>query len=795
MRTLDITNDNTLNFITNKNNKKTNLGGACTIILILIFLYSNYTILGNFIAHINPRLSFEILEIEKNSISNFKEKPFQFVYKMSINPLDLAFIDYSVDDINKVLYFNLTFDTYISDNDNLKRKSDSMPIKYCESNSLENYYGFDSVVNLNNYFCADIGDKKINGSYTNGSTVLSLKVQTCPINGVNPFTNENCANSTESAKFLEKGLTLDVYLPSYSIKKDNSTNGFYQRLNYQQVRIDLQAYKSFYLLFEESIMENDVGYLFDSPSTNTAYKINNILYDYIYTGNGHDPLKSKKIVEVFLGSSNTYTRILRNFVKFDDIISVLGGSFQFVYFIVVFVIQAYSENCFYLSMIDHGSTINFNSFRRFGRLNLINELDLRKLRDEFVNNENTNKADLVNNNKPNDEKNLNENCLSQENHIVPNYNKLKVKKSKRTDTINNDRLDSIRHKKNGRESKVQVKETNNQVNSENSININNKELNDKCDIDDFKSSNSNNILIKVNDIPIKLKNNSNNKLKTLKEQLNDKLTNDSNLLVLESNKKNLKKNNFNDYNDSLENADRRENRYKLINSLSQVNFNSEMSELNENRANKNLSNQEYINNYNDTKEGCIKLSPKENIQEKNTNNKKQLKFNEKNIVEDSIEDKISNQLIKKWNTTKEVEVKKISYEDESFRSISNGNISKILDSENQQNVNYNINISNKNNDINKTNKLTNNNLLLNGDKSKLKFYSSKSESIKIGCSFISSVKNNIVDEEGKKQLDEIPNKKSIINKNTIINSKRKSSKQPTYSDSESELVSKINLFK
>ena len=135
---------------------------------------------------------------------------------------------------------------------------------------------------------------------------------------------------------------------------------------------DYYSFQSTFLFFEQSILTTDNYYMFGNQYNQTEYFLSTLKKDVIMNNFSNSILKQnssngdlnleKSMYEIRIFYTNKYTLYKRTFLGLDDVLSHLGGIFQFVIIFFNYIVSMYSKIYLYANSLYDTKLSDINSF-------------------------------------------------------------------------------------------------------------------------------------------------------------------------------------------------------------------------------------------------------------------------------------------------------------------------------------------------------------------------------------------------------------------------------------------------
>lgn len=419
----DVLSNNSISFISSKDNKKTVIGGICNIILIVIFIFLNYRLVFKYFSKVDPFLSY----VTENN--NERE---ELIINNNNFPLAIALLDVNSKVMSNEGYFYLTIEFVVWNyTDRAYRSSEQIDCNLC-GNKLNNILR-DDQISLKyiapKLYCADLDNRKIVGNpNSNKISFINVLINQCKSGFTHKVTKEKCPDLTDEQieEEVNKVYMFGINYPSYLISNNDLKNPFHFYFHFDLSVLDLKNFYTINYYFEQSIMESDNVGIFDlftsKKQENRAIYINTI-----ERKNNDIKPYSDTVMRYTFFQSNTKTVYNRRFMSLEELLGSVGGISQIVLIIIDSIVSIYSKNCFSLTLL---------------KLNKKLDLDLHtETRTKDLKN---NKNIMIQNNtiSPLDNSNLNNmNAYSNSNNNLKSYNNIRETNNFMSDSkqiINND---------------------------------------------------------------------------------------------------------------------------------------------------------------------------------------------------------------------------------------------------------------------------------------------------------------------------------------------------------------------
>ena len=393
MKSLDITTNNDISFKTGNESFGTIMGGVMTVGLAILYLVLNWTITFDFLLRLNPSLNQKYIQIPTDNqemIDLSKEKQ-KLDFKVGIINLNENKFDF-----DKYFKINAYFKNS-SNNDDFELELQNcppIPEKKIENINKKKLFINEvdqrekDLISINRLFCINQNITSYNNSiFENGfklggsleqsnSLYISVIISPCESSS-----NKICATNDEYFELFTKyknKIFVFTSFPSFTIvnTRDLSAMQIYSETNFFNIDYNFTQIISF--PFEQSRLETTSGILLEGEFVEKGYKALIRDKSYAYRSNH----KLDNYVTIDIRYSYDYTKYLRKFIKIEDFLGVLGGTFQiFIYGVTVFM-KIYNENCYYLNMIKH--TNHYTKIKTFFKDKKQQKKNLKELNTKSV---------------------------------------------------------------------------------------------------------------------------------------------------------------------------------------------------------------------------------------------------------------------------------------------------------------------------------------------------------------------------------------------------------------------------
>jgi len=351
---------NLFNFTINKQSKfKTNLGSIFSIITLFVILLACIFFGTDFYNRKNPKVLSQKTVPENYTKINITNKILTISWRIEdSNGIEL---DFSEILFPAIVYNSMNLNP---ETKNLEFIDPPRNLPYKRCNETINEPNFYKVKNPEEWFCIDFDVRSLQwGGNWDGQFVnyFMLTLNVCKHNDQNERINESCVEFKKLKEFLFQRVFFSINLPSVYFDFTDYENPL--KIEYKNFYSHLtrNLHLSDFCNFNNPLLKDDRGWIFTDNQEETNISFDNCDRNYYikFDEDYLDPTSDDIFygIDLYLGKSYPY--YIRSFMKFQDLVAIVGGFVKLITLIFGFVnlyFNTYERDKFIINYF-------FNSFK------------------------------------------------------------------------------------------------------------------------------------------------------------------------------------------------------------------------------------------------------------------------------------------------------------------------------------------------------------------------------------------------------------------------------------------------
>ncbi len=376
-------------FTFNKLKFQTCIGGLLTIIIYFLALLLIYIFGKNFFYRKNPSYTYSSISENYEKISLTKEKVTIAFRLEDNNGFTLNMSNYFYPVITYYVYEpDEKYHQYSYEEQIKTRKCVNKDFENDEKNNLLEMYG--------DLFCVDLEDRKFGGSWNNDFLYyFDVALYFCK-DGQNYYhNNTNCMSLNYlNDLFLKEEIYMTFYFSTINFRVNNIKEPFSRKHDIHYCVLDNKLRKSDKIYIKKDILNDDKGWLFNSPKNYSVWGVDTIKTDYQVIS--HEEM-SQDNFSSYIYNANFYMSLQKNYYtrrysKIQDIIAIVGGLFTFFNFIGKTIYVTFNLSLKKIKIIDLFLDLNSDNNKKMNFSNEIFNKSLIKYNN--ITNMNTNNTNI-----------------------------------------------------------------------------------------------------------------------------------------------------------------------------------------------------------------------------------------------------------------------------------------------------------------------------------------------------------------------------------------------------------------
>eukprot|EP00340_Litonotus_pictus_P000480 CAMPEP_0170516820 /NCGR_PEP_ID=MMETSP0209-20121228/2954_1 /TAXON_ID=665100 ORGANISM="Litonotus pictus, Strain P1" /NCGR_SAMPLE_ID=MMETSP0209 /ASSEMBLY_ACC=CAM_ASM_000301 /LENGTH=708 /DNA_ID=CAMNT_0010801863 /DNA_START=89 /DNA_END=2218 /DNA_ORIENTATION=+ len=203
------------------------------------------------------------------------------------------------------------------------------------------------------WLCPNLDGYNVGGSWDADSEYISFfkfKVYVC-LPGETNNRGVPCSNDIEKTyKYLSDTIFFTIMIPITIISPSNYDHGLNQVLKYVVFKLDKSLLKELYFELEESVMDNDYGWIIQTSNIEKAIGMARKDFEVSTLAN----LKEKNLIgKAYLNFNSNHDKYSRTYTKLQDLAAQVGGIFEISYVISSVIVSFYTKFFFHFEMASY----------------------------------------------------------------------------------------------------------------------------------------------------------------------------------------------------------------------------------------------------------------------------------------------------------------------------------------------------------------------------------------------------------------------------------------------------------
>lgn len=287
---------------------------------------------------ISPRIINNAKIVNKrpliNSDSNF----------LAVSVTDINGLPHNDPSIFTIKISNLKYGINASDNTYYLKEENLKSLHYCNENDTLKPQDFYDLF-LQNYYCVDEGNFKVEGSFLEPLTLktFSVELNFCKNSTEN---NNSCKSQNEINSFLQNKVFTLIYVDN-AIQVNDYKNPVEKKYNILNQRISFKLSKLISVYLQEASIYTNDGIIFSNRHSQKVFQTETQDFDFKFLEESETNNLLESLVIFMFFSSSKVVEIERTYQSLAEAIAILGGLYSFLFFIGRIIV--YLDNILFLT--------------------------------------------------------------------------------------------------------------------------------------------------------------------------------------------------------------------------------------------------------------------------------------------------------------------------------------------------------------------------------------------------------------------------------------------------------------